>query len=404
MKSLIGQPELMKELNRARALDILLEERVISRPQLAKRTGLSRATIAILIDELLRAGLVRERGLGDSRGGRPPVMIEFNPHAALALGARLRDHRWGIVLTDLDAEVVRHLETPLSDLSPATAVAALQAGVAQITQGIDRSRLLPAIGLGTPGLVDMAAGVVKTAVDVGWVDVPIRAMAEEALGMGVYVANRSKVGALAELWCGREQNVQNLLYIAIGTGIAAGVVIQGQLYMGVNSSAGELGHVTILPDGPLCACGNRGCLQALSSGPAIANRARAQLRRGPDSLLLELTEGHPERIMAETVFAAAEQGDEVAQRVVDETAAYLGIAVANLVNLFNPALIVLGGPVGQNGQVLLEPLRAEVQRRAMAYPLSAARIVSSTLGPDAGAIGAAVLVLQHASELFFAHN
>ncbi len=404
VKSLIGQPELMKELNRARALDILLEERVISRPQLAKRTGLSRATIAILIDELLRAGLVRERGLGDSRGGRPPVMIEFNPHAALALGARLRDHRWGIVLTDLDAEVVRHLETPLSDLSPATAVAALQAGVAQITQGIDRSRLLPAIGLGTPGLVDMAAGVVKTAVDVGWVDVPIRAMAEEALGMGVYVANRSKVGALAELWCGREQNVQNLLYIAIGTGIAAGVVIQGQLYMGVNSSAGELGHVTILPDGPLCACGNRGCLQALSSGPAIANRARAQLRRGPDSLLLELTEGHPERIMAETVFAAAEQGDEVAQRVVDETAAYLGIAVANLVNLFNPALIVLGGPVGQNGQVLLEPLRAEVQRRAMAYPLSAARIVSSTLGPDAGAIGAAVLVLQHASELFFAHN
>ena len=404
MKSLIGQPELMKELNRARALDILLEERVISRPQLAKRTGLSRATIAILIDELLRAGLVRERGLGDSRGGRPPVMIEFNPHAALALGARLRDHRWGIVLTDLDAEVVRHLETPLSDLSPATAVAALQAGVAQITQGIDRSRLLPAIGLGTPGLVDMAAGVVKTAVDVGWVDVPIRAMAEEALGMGVYVANRSKVGALAELWCGREQNVQNLLYIAIGTGIAAGVVIQGQLYMGVNSSAGELGHVTILPDGPLCACGNRGCLQALSSGPAIANRARAQLRRGPDSLLLELTEGHPERIMAETVFAAAEQGDEVAQRVVDETAAYLGIAVANLVNLFNPALIVLGGPVGQNGQVMLEPLRAEVQRRAMAYPLSAARIVSSTLGPDAGAIGAAVLVLQHASELFFAHN
>ena len=142
VKSLIGQPELMKELNRARALDILLEERVISRPQLAKRTGLSRATIAILIDELLRAGLVRERGLGDSRGGRPPVMIEFNPHAALALGARLRDHRWGIVLTDLDAEVVRHLETPLSDLSPATAVASLQTGVASY-RGIDRCACCP---------------------------------------------------------------------------------------------------------------------------------------------------------------------------------------------------------------------------------------------------------------------
>ena len=275
MKALIGQPELLKEINRARALEILLEERVISRPQLAKRTGLSRATIAILIDELLQAGLVQERGLGDSGGGRPPVLIEFNPHAALALGARLRDHRWGIVLTDLDATVVRHVEMPLSDLAPAAVIAALQEGVAQITEGIDRTRLLPAIGLGTPGLVDMAAGVVKTAVDVGWVDVPIRAMAEEALGMGVYVADRPRVGALAELWCGSEKNVQNLLYISIGTGIAVGVVIQGQLYLGTNSSAGELGHVTVVPDGPLCACGNRGCLQALASGPAIANRARA---------------------------------------------------------------------------------------------------------------------------------
>ncbi len=404
MKALIGQPELLKEINRARAFDILLEERVISRPQLAKRTGLSRATIAILIDELLQAGLVQERGLGDSGGGRPPVLIEFNPHAALALGARLRDHRWGIVLTDLDATVVRHLEMPLSDLAPAAVIAALQEGVTQITEGIDRTRLLPAIGLGTPGLVDMAAGVVKTAVDVGWVDVPIRAMAEEALGMGVYVANRSRVGALAELWCGSEKNVQNLLYISIGTGIAVGVVIQGQLYLGTNSSAGELGHVTVVPDGPLCACGNRGCLQALASGPAIANRARVHLRRGPDSLLLALADGHPERITAETVFRAAEEGDEVARQVVVETATYLGIAVANLINLFNPALIVLGGPVGQNGDVLLAPLRDELQRRAMAYPLSAATIVTSTLGPDAGAIGAAVLVLQHASELFFAHN
>jgi len=168
--------------------------------------------------------------------------------------------------------------------------------------------------------------------------------------------------------------------------------------------AAEIGHLRVQPDGNRCGCGNRGCLQALASGPAIANRARAQLRGGPDSLLLKLAEGHPERIMAETVFAAAEQGDEVARHVVDDTAIYLGIAIANLVNLFNPALIVLGGPVGQNGQVLLEPLRAEVQRRAMAYPLSAARIVNSTLGPDAGAIGAAVLVLQHASELLFARN
>ena len=404
MQSLIGQPELMKEINRARALDILREERIISRPLLAKRTGLSRATIALLIDDLLGFGLVCERGLGNSSGGRPPVMLEFNPNAAQAVGARLRDHRWGIVLTDLDARVVQHLDVPINDLSPRAAVAALHAGVNQITSHVDRSRLLPAIGIGTPGLVDMATGIVKTAVDVGWYDVPIREMIETDLQMRAFVANRSRVGALAELWHGRERNLENLIYISIGTGIAAGIVINGELLMGANSSAGEFGHITVLPDGPLCRCGNRGCLQALVSGPAIANRAREQLRHNAHSRLLDLVEGHPERITPETVFAAAQEGDELSQQIVIDTATYLGIAVANLINLFNPELIVLGGPVGQNGQILLEPLRMEVQRRAMAYPLSATQIVTSTLGADAGAIGAAVLVLQHASTLFFETN
>lgn len=402
MRSLIGQPELLKSINRGRALEILMRARVLSRPQLAKRTGLSRATIAGLVDELLAIGLVRERGLAGSGGGRPPLLLEFNPHAALALGARLRDRSWGIVLTDLDAAVLRRCDAPLTDLSPAAAIAALQQGVAQITAEIDRSRLLPAIGLGTPGLVDMAAGVVKTAVDVGWFDVPIAGLASAALELTAYVANRSKVGALAELW--RSPTVQNLIYIAIGTGVSAGVIVNGQLYTGANSSAGELGHVTVVPDGPLCACGNRGCLQALVSGPAIANRAREYLRQAPADRLLALVEGQPERITAETVLAAAAQDDPLAVQVVGETAGYLGVAVANLVNLFNPELVVLGGPVGQAGPVLLEPVRREVQRRAMAYPLSAARIVASTLGSDAGAIGAAVLVLQHASELFFARS
>jgi glucokinase-like ROK family protein len=403
-KIVVGQPEILKEINRAHVLDILLEARVISRPELAKRTGLSRATIAILTDELLDLGIVRARGLGDSGGGRPPVILEFNPDAALALGASLRNHHWDLVLTSLDGRVVRRSTVLVQDLTPESAIAALHAGVKQITAEVNRARLLPAIGLGTPGLVDMHAGIVKTAVDVGWFDVPIQAMAEAMLGIPVYVANRSKVGALAELWSGRTRKVQNLIYISIGTGIAAGIVIQGQLYMGANSSAGELGHVTVVPDGPLCGCGNRGCLQALASGPAIANHARERLRATSNSLLLALVDGHPERITAETVFMAAERGDRLAMDVVANTATILGIAFANLINLFNPEQIILGGPVGQGSQVLLEPLRAEVQRRAMAYPLSVVQIEASTLGNDADAIGAAVLVLQQASEILFAQD
>ncbi len=378
--------EKLKELNRSRAFNILRERETISRSELARGTGLSRAAISLLADDLLRLEIVREVGIGNSTGGRPPILLQFNPNARYALGARLRDHHWGIVVTNLDAQVVERLDAPIADATPKSAVFALKEGIAQIQKRVDATRLLPAVGVGTPGLVEVESGVVKTAVDVGWFDVPIRQMLEEALGRRVYVANRSRVGALAEMWHGPQNGVSDLIYISIGTGVAAGIIIGGDLYPGTNSSAGELGHITILPDGPPCPCGNRGCLQQLVSGPAIVERARQQMQSAPPTL--------------EALFAAAKQNNPDARAIVEETASYLGIAVANLVNLFNPQRIVLGGPVGQAGQVLLKPLRREVRSRAMAYPLSAVQIVQSGLGADAGAIGAAVLVLQQTRELF----
>jgi glucokinase-like ROK family protein len=330
------------------------------------------------------------------------VLLRFNPAAAYALGARMSDHMWSLVVTDLDAQVVRRTEVYIPGETPAAAVDALAAGIASLTEGLGPGKLLPAVGLGTPGLVDVRSGIIETAVDVQWYKVPIRQMTEEATGLQAFVANRSKVGALAELWYGAEEGISDLIYISIGTGVAAGIVHDGTLYLGTNSSAGELGHVTVVPDGPRCPCGNRGCLQQLVSGPAIAGAARARLREESSSLLQELCGRYPERINAEMVFRAAEQGDPLAQGLAADVARYLGIAVANLINLFNPQRIILGGPIGRVGHVLLDPLREEVQRRAMAYPRSAVQITTSDLGPDTAAIGAAVLVLQHASELFFA--
>lgn len=402
MNGKIGQPELLKEINRSRAFEILKSARILSRPALAQQTGLSRATIALLMDDLLRVGVAQYVGLGDSTGGRPPALLEFNPAAAYVLGAAMRDHEWRIVITDLDALVLHRLDVAISGHSPEAAVAALQDGVQTILAQVDADKVLPAIGLGTPGLVDMRSGVIKTAVDVGWFEVPIRDLVQMALDRPAYVANRSKVGALAEFWYGASQGLNEIIYISIGTGVSAGIVHAGELYMGVNSSAGELGHVTILPNGPVCRCGNRGCLQQLVSEPAIADRARARLREGEPTLLEEMVGTHPERLTAEIVFAAAEQGDSLAAVVVEETATYLGIAIANLVNLFNPQLIVLGGPVGHMSRGMLPALLDEVRKRALSYPLSAVQIVPSALGADANAIGAAALVLRRASELIFA--
>jgi N-acetylglucosamine repressor len=395
-----GKPKLLKNLNRKLAFEILQSAHSISRPELAQRTGLSRATISLLAEELLETGLAVESGFADSSGGRPPMILRFDPDAAYAVGACMHEYDWNIVVVNLDARVLRRHRMHIEQETPMASVTALADGLKTITEGI-ADKILPAIGLGTPGLVDIRNGVIKLAADIGWVDVPFRQLVEDTIGVDTYIANRSKVGALAEFWYGNTKGVKDLIYVSIGTGVAAGIIHQGSLLVGANSSAGEVGHLTIIPDGPLCPCGNRGCLQQLVSEEAIANLARQRLRKRQEGLLQRKSGHHPELITARDVFSAAEKGDTVALETLDEIASYLGIALAGLINLFNPEVIFLGGPVGEASAVLAEKIREKVQHRAMAFPLSAVQIQMSSLGADAGAIGASVLVLQKANELFF---
>jgi glucokinase-like ROK family protein len=401
VNSRIGQPELLKQINQQRVLEILANRRVVSRAELAKTTGLSRATISLLADRLLQEGIVVEEGFGSSSGGRPPVLLHYQPDAALAMGAQMHDYDWTIFVTNLDAQPVEKLERHIPDSSPETAVHVLRDGVEELRSRIDPSLLLPAIGIGTPGLVDIRSGVIKSAVDIGWFDVPMRELVERETGLRALVANRSKVGALTELWYGGDPPPKDIIYISIGTGVAAGIIHRGELYLGANSSAGEIGHMTIIPDGPACPCGNHGCLQQLISEQALTARARRLMREEDESSLLRITGHHPERLSAPELLREAEAGDALAVRVLDEAAEYLALAVGNLVNLFNPELIVLGGPVGIASPLLLTLLREKVKKRAMAYPLSGLSLRACSFGIDTGAIGASVLVLQQASEMLF---
>jgi glucokinase len=214
------------------------------------------------------------------------------------------------------------------------------------------------------------------------------------------VVNRGKLGALAEFWhAGRSP--QELIHVTIGTGVAAGIIHKGELYTGPSSSAGELGHTTILPDGPLCACGNRGCLQELVSESALVARAREALRDSGNTgrLLAERAGSHPEQLSAQDVLDAAHDGDEIALSVLREAAAYLGIAIANMINLLNPQRIVLGGPIGSASSMFCGLVREQVRKRAMAYPFSKVSIDQTSLGFDAGAVGASVLILKQAPAL-----
>jgi glucokinase-like ROK family protein len=394
---IIDEPVQSVESNLARICELLRVQREGSCPQFAAQTGLSRTSVNTILDKLVGLGLAEQSGRADSSGGRRAALLRFRPDACFALGAALANGEWSTVITDLDARVLKTSSARVKDTSPESAVVALDESVAEVTSSVEKKRMLPVIGIGSPGLVDN--GVVKSAVDLGWSDVPLARMVEARLGLRAVVANRSRVGALAELSDGAGRDVQDLVYVSIGTGVAAGIVHKRRLYLGANSAAGELGHVTVDPDGPLCPCGNRGCLQQLVSGPAIAQLARLRLREGGESALRGIAANHPEHLTAEDVFREAERGDALALDIVRAVSSHLAVAIANLVNLLNPQLIVLGGPVGRAGRALLPPLAEEVRRRAMAYPLSAVKIVVSALGPRAPAIGAAALVLQHSSQL-----
>jgi glucokinase-like ROK family protein len=395
-----AQPRLLKDLNLALIVDLVRRERVLSRAAVARLSGLSKVTASALIDDLVQAGLLRERGAGQSNGGRPPQLLEYQPEARLAIGAEFAHDEVVGVVTDLDARPLRKLCRPVAQASAERVLVVVGDVVDELRMEFPPASVL-GLGFASPGLVDVTAGVVDLAVDVGWRDVPAARIVSERLGLPVTVANRSKAAALAERWFGPPTGAENLIYVFVGSGIAAGIVLGDDLLLGATSSAGELGHVTVEPSGPLCECGNRGCLHVYASDSAIAQRARELARVVPDGPLSESAHGDVRSITADAVIEAALSGDQLAVQVLEEAATAIGIALANVVNLFNPDAIIVGGPTSRAGQLLVNRVEREIRGRALTVPGRHVSVALSRLGGEAAAIGGAILVLRQASRLIF---
>jgi glucokinase len=249
------------------------------------------------------------------------------------------------------------------------------------------------LGVGAPGPLRRADGIVVVAPNLGWRDYPLRDRLAAATGLATTLDNDANCATLAEWWVGAAQGANTVVGMTIGTGIGGGLIVDGRLHHGANDVAGEIGHTTIETAGRRCKCGNYGCLEAYASGPAIADRAREALDSDGASALRTVTHGDLAALTAGHVYDAAREGDEVAREVVRDTARYLGVGVANLLNLINPDVVVLAGGVTQAGELILAPLRAEVRRRAFRPAVDAARIVPGALGGRAGVIGAAATFL-----------
>jgi glucokinase len=249
-----------------------------------------------------------------------------------------------------------------------------------------------AIGMGLPGLVDRERGVSRFLPNMPtqWRDVPVAEILRSELGCPVYLLNDARLAAMGEfVYGGRE--VQTMIFFTLGTGVGGGVIVDGKLRLGPLGAAGEVGHQTILPDGPLCGCGNRGCLETLASGPALSGEGVRLMRTGLAPRLHELVSGDAQRITPREMGIAAREGDKAVAAAIERVTAYLGIAIANLVNVLHPELVVLGGGVAALGETLLAPVRAEVLRRVGMFPADNVRIENSALGDRAGALGGIAL-------------
>lgn len=251
--------------------------------------------------------------------------------------------------------------------------------------------VIDGIGFGFPGQVDCEKGIVRIAPNIpGWVNVPIASIVEEEFNIPVKVDNDVRCAALAELNYGAGRNCQNLICITVGTGIGSGLILNGKLVRGANNAAGEIGHIKLkMKDGPICGCGDTGCLEAFASGPAIVAMAEEYIKGGKSTKYRELA--NPD-ITPYIVAEAAKQGDAVAKRIYETIGEYIGIGLSSVVNLLNPEKIVVGGGVADAGELLFEPIRRTLIERAMPIQGNSVEVVAAELANSAGVIGASLLI------------
>jgi glucokinase len=254
------------------------------------------------------------------------------------------------------------------------------------------------IGVGAPGPLDTKSGIVLLTPNLGWVNVPLRRIIHDRLGLPAALDNDANCAVLGEWWRGAARGTRNAIGITIGTGIGGGIIADGKLYHGASDCAGEIGHTTIDTEGRRCKCGNYGCLEAYASGPNIALRACEEIEAGAVSRLASYVNGELGKITAQTVYQAAHDGDDLALEVVNDTAKFLGAGIGNLVNIFNPEVVVVCGGVTLAGDRLFVPLRREVARRAFKPAVAVCRIVPCELSGTAGVYGAAKVFLDRAEE------
>jgi len=397
LRNVTGNAELMKIVNTSIILDIIRKNKYISRAEIARISKLNPSTVSNLTNELIEMGVLKEVGVGTSQKGRRPIDLSLNPDGPCVIGVEVVGDRILSLMVNMEAKIMAKVRT---NINAETGKLAIKKAIGTIREvikksGKDKSEI-KAIGMGITGLIDSKAGIAKFSPNIGWKDVPIKKIVEEEFGIKTFVDNDAKAMALGEYRFGSGKGSRDLVCINIGEGLGSGIIINGRIYRGANWIAGEIGHNVVDLNGPRCRCGNRGCVETFASGRAMVSHAIVAIREDRKTLISQLTDNEVDKITPKIIFEAADKKDKLARDIIEEAGEYLGIAIANVINSFDPEVVILGGEIVQfdNFNLMLEPAKKTAVKHTFGGGIRNTKILVTELGDDSPAIGAATLAIE----------
>jgi N-acetylglucosamine repressor len=394
-------PESKSFKNERNVLQLIHANRNISRIELAKQTNLSAASITAIVQNLMDKGLVVESGHNASALGRKPVSLSLSDDAGFLVGVDLGSFYTRVVVTNMRGALAckQESETGMQDGRDAVLARTLK----KIHKAIDdsgmRRNALRGIGMGHSGVIDVSKGLVLSFPRPGqmteWKNIALRDLLEREFGVPCLLEDSVRAIGTAEKHFGLGAGLNDFIYVDVGMGIGAAIFIDGKLYRGPGGSAGEFGHMTVDEHGPLCCCGNYGCLETMASCAAIIQSVKSAIEKGVDSKVRELAQGDLNQISIEMIGQAATQNDSLSFRVLHEAVARIAIALADVVNLLNPHVLIFGGALFRSApELLLEPLKRSIRQRALEKSANEVQLKISNLGSEAGAFGAGRLISE----------
>lgn len=384
--------EQIKQHNLRLVLKTIYDRQITSRAEIARLTHLTRTTVSDAVSNLINQGLVEEIGYGPSAGGTRPMLLRIVNDSRLLIGIDLANEEFRGALINLRGEIKYQSILPINGRKGEAAILLVFELIDQLFQAAQGTLL--GIGIGTPGLMDANQGIIRNAVNLDWINLPLRKLLQEKYDLPIYIANDSQVAALGEFTFGTREHGANLIVVKISRGISAGIVLNNQIYYGDNYGAGEIGHVTVCENGEECGCGHTGCLETIVSSQSIVKHAQQIASTNPKSFLLNFSP-EPKSIGFETVLKAFRAGDPTIIALINEAGYYLGKSLSNMVSILNIQDILIAGVMSPFGDAFLLPIRQTLKNSSLPPLAAGTHIAYASLGEDIVVLGAGAMLLAN---------